>query len=140
LKWSASARGKCPWHEALDRRAAHRGGVDLAVERALVSTRNPNLAPSLILLGAATVPAAFLTFLYGRRLPYTIGAAALYAAARAGWALRRTVGAVAAFAVAVGLHTAWDATRLMPVMAAVAIVSLVALAWTAHRTLCEEPS
>ncbi len=34
----------------------------LAVERALVFTRNANLAPSLILLGAATVPAAFLTF------------------------------------------------------------------------------
>jgi RsiW-degrading membrane proteinase PrsW (M82 family) len=68
-----------------------------------------------------------------------IGAAALFAAARAGWALRRTVGAVSAFAVVVGLHSAWDATRLMPVMAAVAIVSLVALAWTAHRTLREEP-
>jgi RsiW-degrading membrane proteinase PrsW (M82 family) len=232
----------------------------VAVERAFVFTRNPNLAPSLILLGAATVPAAFLTFLYGRRLPYTIGAgtvavaallggvigstaagvleydtqhalgtlptvgvalieeackllvplgallvlrrrtaadglligvavgagfaaletmgyavttllnshdaldaldvlalrglfspaghmawtgigaAALYAAARARWALHRTVRAVAAFAVAVGLHTAWDATRFMPVMAAVAVVSLVALARTAHHTLSEELS
>lgn len=227
----------------------------LAVERALVLTRNPNLAPSLVLLGAATVPAAFLTFLYGRRLPYTVGAgavavaallggvagstaagvleydtqhalgtlptvgialieeackllvvlgalivlrrrttadglligvavgagfaaletmgyavttllnshddvldaldvlawrglfspaghmawtgiaaAALYAAARSGWARRRTAVAVAAFAVAVGLHTAWDATRLMPVMASVAAVSIAALTWTAHRT------
>jgi hypothetical protein len=48
--------------------------LTLAVERALVLTRNLNLAPSLILLGATTVPAAFLTFLYGRRLPYDVGA------------------------------------------------------------------
>ena len=39
----------------------------LAVERTLVATQNPNFVPSAILLGAAIVPAAFLTFVYGRR-------------------------------------------------------------------------
>ena len=44
----------------------------LAVERTLVATQNPNFVPSAILLGAAIVPAAFLTFVYGRRLPYDV--------------------------------------------------------------------
>jgi len=44
----------------------------LAVERTLVATQNPNFVPSAILLGAAIVPAAFLTFVYGRGLPYDV--------------------------------------------------------------------
>jgi RsiW-degrading membrane proteinase PrsW (M82 family) len=47
-------------------------GLFLAVERTLVSTDNPNFVPSAILLGAAVVPAAFLTFVYGRRLTYHV--------------------------------------------------------------------
>ena len=42
------------------------------VRRALVATQNPNLVPTLILLGAAVVPAAFVAFVYGRRLPYDV--------------------------------------------------------------------
>ncbi len=45
----------------------------IAVERTLVATQNPNFVPSAILLGAAIVPAAFLTFVYGRRLNYDVG-------------------------------------------------------------------
>jgi RsiW-degrading membrane proteinase PrsW (M82 family) len=45
-----------------------------AVRRAIISTGNPNLLPSLILLGAAVVPAAFVAFVFQRRLPYDIGA------------------------------------------------------------------
>jgi RsiW-degrading membrane proteinase PrsW (M82 family) len=45
----------------------------LAVERTLVATQNPNFVPSAILLGAAIVPAAFLSFLYGRNLRYDVG-------------------------------------------------------------------
>ncbi len=44
----------------------------IAVERTLVATQNPNFVPSAILLGAAIVPAAFLTFVYGRRLNYDV--------------------------------------------------------------------
>jgi RsiW-degrading membrane proteinase PrsW (M82 family) len=47
-------------------------GLFLAVERTLVATDNPNFVPSAILLGAAVVPAAFLTFVYGRRLTYQV--------------------------------------------------------------------
>ncbi|TCK21127.1 PrsW family intramembrane metalloprotease [Pseudonocardia endophytica] len=46
----------------------------LVVERTLVATQNPNFVPSAILLGATIVPAAFLTFVYGRRLPYDVPA------------------------------------------------------------------
>lgn len=39
-----------------------------AVLRTLADTGNPNLVPSLILLGAAVVPAAFVTLVRARRL------------------------------------------------------------------------
>jgi hypothetical protein len=38
------------------------------VERTLITTSNPNYAPSLILLGAFLVPITFVTYLY-ERLP-----------------------------------------------------------------------
>jgi protease PrsW len=44
-----------------------------SVVRAVVTTRNPNLLPALILLGAAVVPAAFVAFIAGRRLQFDIG-------------------------------------------------------------------
>lgn len=53
----------------------------VAVERTLVGTQNPNLVPAAILLGAAVVPAAFVAFISGRRLPYTVGGAAIGASA-----------------------------------------------------------
>ena len=47
------------------------------VRRVLIETQNPNLAPSLILLGAAVAPATFVTFILGRRLPYDISGGAI---------------------------------------------------------------
>jgi protease PrsW len=47
----------------------------VAVERTLVETRNPNFVPTAILLGAAVVPAAFVAFITGRRLHYSVGGA-----------------------------------------------------------------
>ncbi|HEY2206180.1 MAG TPA: hypothetical protein VGH99_17030 [Pseudonocardia sp.] len=44
----------------------------VADERTLVATRNPKFVPSAILLGAPVVPMAFLTFVYGRGLPYRV--------------------------------------------------------------------
>lgn len=43
------------------------------VRHVLIDTRNPNLVPSLILLGAAVVPAAFVTFVYSLRLEFGVG-------------------------------------------------------------------
>ena len=42
------------------------------VRAALIDTGNPNFLPSLILLGAAVIPAAFVAFVYGRRLDYDV--------------------------------------------------------------------
>jgi protease PrsW len=43
-----------------------------AVERTMVGTNNPNYVPTAILLGAGVVPTAFLTFVNGRRMPFTV--------------------------------------------------------------------
>ena len=43
-----------------------------AVDHALRATHNPNLLPSLILLGAVVIPAAFVAFIYGLRLDYDV--------------------------------------------------------------------
>ncbi|GID29329.1 PrsW family intramembrane metalloprotease [Paractinoplanes brasiliensis] len=43
------------------------------VRRTLVDTQNPNLVPALLLLGATIVPAAFVTFIRGRRLSFSVG-------------------------------------------------------------------
>ncbi|GAA0257529.1 PrsW family intramembrane metalloprotease [Cryptosporangium japonicum] len=48
-----------------------------AVRRATLDTGNPNLIPSLILLGAAVVPMAFVAFLAGRRIEYGVSGGTL---------------------------------------------------------------
>lgn len=48
-----------------------------AVRRALIATGNPNLAPTLLLVGALVVPATFVTFVDGRRLRHQVPAAVL---------------------------------------------------------------
>jgi protease PrsW len=47
------------------------------IRRTIVDTRNPNLVPALILLGAGVIPAAFVTFIAGRRLVFGVGAGAV---------------------------------------------------------------
>ncbi|WP_250030858.1 PrsW family glutamic-type intramembrane protease [Paractinoplanes maris] len=49
------------------------GALFEILRRTLVDTQNPNLVPSLLLLGAALVPAAFVTFIRGRRLTFSVG-------------------------------------------------------------------
>jgi protease PrsW len=55
-----------------------------SVVRAVATTRNPNLLPALILLGAAVVPAAFVAFIAGRRLLFDIGGGLVAATALIG--------------------------------------------------------
>ncbi|GAB4081576.1 PrsW family intramembrane metalloprotease [Modestobacter muralis] len=52
------------------------GGLALyeLIQRAIAETGNPNLLPALLLLGAAVVPTAFVTFIAGRRLVFAVGA------------------------------------------------------------------
>lgn len=47
------------------------------LRRGLIDTGNPNLVPALILIGAAVVPAAFVAFVYGRRLGYDVSGGVL---------------------------------------------------------------
>jgi RsiW-degrading membrane proteinase PrsW (M82 family) len=47
-------------------------GLFEAVRHVLIRTGNPNLIPSLILLGAAVIPASFVTFVSQRRLHYSV--------------------------------------------------------------------
>ncbi|GID32401.1 PrsW family intramembrane metalloprotease [Paractinoplanes brasiliensis] len=48
------------------------GGLFELLRRALADTRNPNLVPTLLLLGAVVVPAAFVTFIRGRRMTFSV--------------------------------------------------------------------
>ena len=89
------------------------GGIVLfeAVRRVLVTTGDPNLLPSLLLLGAAVSPAAFVTFVGSWRLAYGIGAG--------------TVASVAFLGGVVGVVTAglleYDPLRRLDVVPTVAV-------------------
>jgi RsiW-degrading membrane proteinase PrsW (M82 family) len=50
------------------------GGVALfeLLQQTLMATQDPNYVPALILVGAVVVPATFVVFIYGRRLPYDV--------------------------------------------------------------------
>jgi protease PrsW len=56
-------------------------GLWEAVRGALVDTKNPNLLPALILLGASVIPAAFVFFIWSRRLDYGVTGGTLAAVA-----------------------------------------------------------
>jgi RsiW-degrading membrane proteinase PrsW (M82 family) len=71
----------------------------LVEERTLVATQNPNLVPSVILLGATIVPLTFLAFVYGRRLPYTVPGPAVAASAFLGGVIGTIVAATLEFDV-----------------------------------------
>jgi protease PrsW len=66
-------------------------GLFVADEQALVSTSNPNFLPSILLLGAAVVPVAFVVYLYGRRLDYDIPTGPVWATALLAGALGTAV-------------------------------------------------
>jgi protease PrsW len=77
----------------------------VAEERTLVATRNPNLVPSAILLGASIVPLAFVAFVYGRRLPYDVPGWAVATAAFLGGVIGTIVAATLEFDVLRALGT-----------------------------------
>jgi protease PrsW len=83
----------------------------LLVGNALVVTQNPNFVPSLILIGAAVVPAAFVAFLWGRQLSFGVSGTVLAVTALIGgvigvvaaglleWDTLRDLGALPTFVV-----------------------------------------
>lgn len=52
-------------------------GLYELVREVVLTTRNPNLLPALILLGATVVPAAFVVFIFERRLVFGVHGAAV---------------------------------------------------------------
>ncbi|HEX6476434.1 MAG TPA: PrsW family intramembrane metalloprotease, partial [Acidimicrobiales bacterium] len=69
----------------------------VADQQTLVATGDPNFVPSVILLGATVVPAAFVAFIYGRRLPYDIPVAIVMATAVLGGVIGTVVAGVLEF-------------------------------------------
>ena len=60
------------------------GGLFKLDEQTLVHTGDPNYVPSVVLIGAAVVPLAFVAFVYGRRLPYDVPTGVVVATALVG--------------------------------------------------------
>jgi protease PrsW len=112
-------------------------GLFEIVNHVLQTTHNPNLLPSLILLGAVAVPAAFVTFIYGLRLDYDVEAATLILVAFLGgiigvvtaglieYQTLQRLGTLPAIAVALAEET----TKLL--------VPLAILLFTRHRRLSD---
>lgn len=82
-----------------------------AVRRTLVATGNPALVPTLILIGAAVVPASFVAFVAARRLAFSVGPGTIALAALFGG----VVGVVAAGAVE------FDTVRVLGFLPTVAV-------------------
>src|ERR1700722_10799113 len=47
-------------------------GLFELLQQALLATKNPNLVPSLILVGSVAIPGAFVAFIYSRELAYGV--------------------------------------------------------------------
>jgi protease PrsW len=80
---SAGKRSRWAWVAVLAGGAA----LFVALEQTLVQTQNPNYVPALLLVGALTVPAAFVSYVYGRSPLWTVSAGVLGVAGLAGGAL-----------------------------------------------------
>jgi RsiW-degrading membrane proteinase PrsW (M82 family) len=72
-------------------------GLFVADQQTLVATADPNFVPSVILIGAAVVPVAFVLFLYGRRLPYDVPTGVVATTALVGGVLGTVVAGVLEF-------------------------------------------
>ncbi|WP_213001245.1 PrsW family intramembrane metalloprotease [Winogradskya consettensis] len=103
------------------------------IRRTVIATENPNLLPALIVLGAAIVPAAFVTFVRARKLTFSVDGGTV--------ALIAIVGGIVGIAAAGTLEydTAKDLGTLPMVAvgvieeAAKLIAPLAVLLFTRHR-------
>lgn len=68
------------------------------LQQTLVTTQDPAFVPALITVGAITVPAAFVAFVYGRRLPYDVPAGMLAITAVTGGVIGTVVAGVLEYA------------------------------------------
>jgi RsiW-degrading membrane proteinase PrsW (M82 family) len=78
-------------------------GLFFAVERTMIATENPNFLPSVILLGAAAVPVAFVVLIYGLDLPYDVPAGTIWATGLVGGVIGTVVAGVLEYQTLRGL-------------------------------------
>jgi RsiW-degrading membrane proteinase PrsW (M82 family) len=105
--------------------------------RTLIDTGNPNYVPSLILLGAAVVPASFVSFVYGRRLRYGVGAGTLLLIAVLGGVLGTVVAGVLEYKTLVTLGTLPMVAVALTEEASKLIVPLAVLALRRYRSVAD---
>jgi RsiW-degrading membrane proteinase PrsW (M82 family) len=105
--------------------------------RTLIDTRNPNYVPSLILLGATIVPATFVSFVYGRRLRYNVGAGALILIALLGGVLGTVVAGVLEYKTLIKLGTLPMVAVAISEEASKLIVPIAVLALRRYRSVAD---
>jgi RsiW-degrading membrane proteinase PrsW (M82 family) len=114
------------------------GAVLFEVERrTLIDTRNPNYVPSLILLGASVVPAAFVSFVYGLRLQYQISAGALAVVALVGGVIGTVVAGVLEYKTLLTLGTLPMIAVAICEEASKMIVPLAVLLYGRYRSIAD---
>lgn len=80
----------------------------------LIGTRNPNLLPAMVIVGAGVVPASFVSFILSRRLPFDVPGGVLAAVA--------VVGGVIGIIVAGTLE--YDVLRRLPTASVAAVAAI----------------
>jgi RsiW-degrading membrane proteinase PrsW (M82 family) len=91
----------------------------------------------LILLGAAVVPASFVTFVYGRRLRYGVGAGTLLLIAVLGGVLGTVVAGVLEYKTLITLGTLPMVAVALTEEASKLIVPLAVLALRRYRSVAD---
>lgn len=112
-------------------------GLFEIVSRALEATHNPNLLPSLILLGAVAVPAAFVTFIYGLCLDYDVDVPTLMLVAFVGGVIGVVTASLIEYRTLQRLDTLPAIAVALAEETAKLIAPLAVLLFTRHRRLSD---
>ncbi|MCU1659673.1 MAG: hypothetical protein JWO57_4329 [Pseudonocardiales bacterium] len=110
------------------------GGLFEAVRRTLIDTGNPNLVPSLMLLGAAVVPVSFVAFVQERRLAFTVSGGVLAGVAVVGGVIGVVVAGLLEYKTLQTLGTLPMIAVALIEETAKLIVPVLVLVGTRHRS------
>jgi RsiW-degrading membrane proteinase PrsW (M82 family) len=108
-------------------------GLFEALQQALIATGNPNLVPALIFVGSIAIPAAFVAFLYGRRLPYDVPGGVLAVTAVTGGVIGVVVAGTLEYATLRRLGTLPMITVALIEETAKLIIPVLLLLWHRYR-------
>ncbi|WP_258314554.1 PrsW family intramembrane metalloprotease [Streptomyces sp. Act143] len=104
------------------------------IHSALISTGNPNLVPALLFFGAALVPAAFVSFVAGRRLDFGVGSSVVGVTALVGGAIGVTTAGFLEYRTLILLDVLPMAAVGVIEEAAKLVMPLVLLLFIRHRS------